>query len=71
MAEPASAESDDKPRREVMTRYMCLLAVDVLPSADIVPSTEVLITVSVNESTFCLPAVVLQGLLRLAVNFNR
>lgn len=40
MAEPALAESDDKPRREVMTRYMCLLAVAVLPLADLVPSTE-------------------------------
>lgn len=45
MPEAASAESDDKPRREVMTLYMCLLATAAQPSADSMLPREALIII--------------------------
>ncbi len=52
MVEAASAESDDKPRWEVMTCYICLLASAVQPSADSMLPREELIMLKGSKGCY-------------------
>ncbi len=75
MAEAASAESDDKPRWEVMTCYICLLASAAQPSADSMLPREALIIICAHKREIHVSrsylALIMYHLLKLPATFHK